>query len=348
MRLHSSPDIPQDSQPNMISITIPVFNEAKNLNELYAEIDQVMIDLGRPYEIIFVNDGSTDGSKSILRDIAKGDPHVKVINFQRNFGQTAAMMAGFDHARGAIIVPMDGDLQNDPRDIPKLLDRLDQGFDVVSGWRKFRKDSLIARKWVSQMANILISYITGVKLHDYGCSLKAYRKNILKDVRLFGEMHRFIPIYASWEGAAITEMEVNHRARTRGKSNYGLTRTYKVLLDLMFIAFMDRYLGKPIYLFGGFGVLNILIAFIAAGTSVYYKFFGEKSFIETPLPTLAAMTFITGTMCILLGFLAEMIIRIYYAIHEKTTYLVADFKNMSVPEEDSNRDVRHHGVHRSG
>lgn len=332
----------------MISITIPIFNEKENLPLLYKEIDQVMIELARPYEIIFVNDGSTDGSRRILQDLATQDPHVKVINFQRNFGQTAAMMAGFDHAKGEIIVPMDGDLQNDPKDIPRLLAKLDQGYDLVSGWRKFRKDSLIARKFVSQMANLLISWITGVKLHDYGCSLKAYRRNVIKGVRLFGEMHRFIPIYASWEGANITELEVNHRKRTRGKSNYGLTRTYKVLLDLMFIAFMDRYLGKPIYLFGGFGVLSIFIAFISAGASIYYKFFGEKSFIETPLPTLAAMTFITGTMCILLGFLAEMIIRIYYAIHEKTTYLVADFENMATDSEETTHHVRHHGIHREG
>ena len=330
----------------MISITIPIYNEKNNLRALYEELDQVMLELARPYEIIFINDGSSDGSGSLLLDLAASDPHVKVINFQRNFGQTAAMMAGFDHACGDIIVPMDGDLQNDPRDIPRLLERLDQGFDVCSGWRKFRKDSLIARKWVSIIANLLISYITGVKLHDYGCSLKAYRKDVIKGVRLFGEMHRFIPIYASWEGAAISELEVNHRPRSHGKSNYGLTRTYKVILDLMFIVFMDRYLGKPIYLFGGFGVINIAIAFIAAGTSVYYKIFGEKSFIETPLPTLAAMTFITGTMCILLGFLAEMIIRIYYAIHEKNTYLVANSKNLINSQEDPDDYVRHHGIHR--
>lgn len=330
----------------MISITIPIYNEKNNLSELHQELDLVLKGLNRPYEIIFINDGSTDGSHEVLKNLAEKDPQVRVIHFQRNFGQTAAMMAGFDHARGDIIVPMDGDLQNDPKDIPRLLAQLDQGFDVCSGWRRFRKDSLLSRKWISQIANLIISYITGVKLHDYGCSLKAYKKDVIKGVRLFGEMHRFIPIYASWEGAAISELEVNHRPRTWGKSNYGLTRTYKVALDLMFIAFMDRYLGKPIYLFGGFGCFNILIALFAASLSVYYKFFGEKSFIETPLPTLAAMTFITGTMCILLGFLAEMIIRIYYAILDKNTYLVAEVANFSLPE-DTTSHVRDHGVHRT-
>ena len=304
----------------MISVTIPVYNEEHSLRELYSELCDVMTSLDRPYEIIFVDDGSTDGSSAILDEFAFRDDHVRLIRFKRNFGQTAAMMAGFDKARGDIIVPMDGDLQNDPHDIPALLEKLDEGYDVVSGWRKRRRDP-IARKLVSRSANMLVSLISGVRLHDYGCTLKAYKRDVIKGVKLYGEMHRFIPIYARWEGAAISELIINHRARRYGRSNYGFERTYKVLLDLMVITFMDRYLGKPIYLFGGFGVINFLVAFISVLASIYFKFWGDKSFIETPLPLLAVMTFITGTMCILMGLIAEMLIRVYYEIQQKKIYL---------------------------
>ena len=307
-----------------VSITIPVYNEEGNLQQLHQEITAAMEAINRPCEVIYVNDGSRDRSAAILDQLSEGDDRVKVLHFKRNFGQTAAMMAGFDHASGDIIVPMDGDLQNDPADIPRLLEKLDEGYDLCSGWRKDRKDPLVSRRLVSQAANALISKISGVKLNDYGCSLKAYRRDVIKDVRLFGEMHRFIPIYASWEGAAITELAVNHRARVHGTSNYGLERTIKVFLDLIVIAFMDRFLGKPIYLFGGLGLLNFIVAFLAVIASIYFKIWGGKTFIETPLPLLAAMTVITGTLCILMGLLAEMLIRVYYETHHKRIYILRE------------------------
>jgi len=312
----------------MISIIIPVFNEAESLPELYHELNDVMLELGRKYEIIFINDGSSDDSRDILDRFAAQDPLVKVVHFKQNVGQTAAMMAGFDHAGGDIIVPMDGDLQHDPRDIPRLLRKLDEGYDVCSGWRKTRRDPF-TRKVVSWAANKVVSFISRVPLHDYGCTLKAYKRDVIKGVKLYGEMHRFIPIYARWEGAAITEMPIRHRARRYGRSHYGLERTYKVMLDLIVITFMDRYLGKPIYLFGGVGVLNYLVAFISVAFSIYFKIWGGKTFIETPLPLLAVMAFITGTMCILMGLLAEMLIRIYYETREKRIYMVAKSRNFS-------------------
>lgn len=318
----------------MISITIPVYNEAANIEQLMIEITQAMKKCARDYEVIFVNDGSSDGSKTVLDLLSKTDDRIKVIHFHRRFGQTAAMSAGFDHAIGDIIVPMDGDLQNDPADIPRLLEKLDEGYDVVSGWRKDRKDGLLHRRVVSWLANILISFVTSLRLHDFGCTLKAYRRDVLKDVRLYGEMHRFLPLYASWEGGRITEMIINHRARKAGHSKYGLTRTYKVLLDLTFLAFMDKFLGKPIYIFGGVGLMSFTISFLSAAASVYFKLWGDKSFIETPLPLLSTMTFVTGTMCILMGLLAEMIIRIYYEINNKTTYLVSRKCNLPMLENE--------------
>jgi glycosyltransferase involved in cell wall biosynthesis len=312
------------SEDIRVSLTIPVYNEEENLERLHEEITAAMRDLDFGYEVIYVNDGSRDRGPEILDAIAERDHRARVLHFKRNFGQTAAMMAGFDYARGQIIVPMDGDLQNDPADIPRLLARLDEGYDLCSGWRKNRKDKLISRKLVSKMANFLISRISGVRLRDYGCTLKAYRRDIIKNVRLFGEMHRFIPIYASWEGAAIDEIPVNHRPRQFGKSKYGLERTVKVVLDLIVIAFMDRFLGKPIYLFGGFGILNFFVAFLAVTAALVLKVTGLRSLIETPLPLLAVMTFITGTMCILMGLLAEMLIRVYYETHRKRIYIVKE------------------------
>lgn len=305
-----------------ISIVIPIFNEASSLRELYREINDVMTVIDGTYEIVFVNDGSSDGSTQILERLQRVDPSVRLLQLKRNYGQTAAIMAGFDHARGEIIIPMDGDLQNDPRDIPRLLEKVAQGYDMVSGWRKERKDPPLRRRLVSFLANKLISMLSGVVLNDYGCSLKAYRRDFVKGIKLYGEMHRFLPIYASWEGARISEIEVNHRARKYGKSHYGLERTYKVIFDLIVIMFMDRFLGKPLYLFGGFGLLNFTVAFLSVLIAVYFKLWGGKTFIETPLPLLAVMTFITGTMCILMGLLAEMIIRIYYETRKRKIYLV--------------------------
>lgn len=312
----------------MISITVPVFNEAESLPTLHARIRDVMVALGRPWELIFINDGSSDGSSAILDQIAAENPAAKVVHFRRNFGQTAAMMAGFDFATGDVIIPLDGDLQNDPSDIPKLLAKLDEGFDVCSGWRKDRQDNAIQRNFPSILANKLISRVSGVRLHDFGCSLKAYRSEVIKGVRLYGEMHRFLPIYAGWHGAKITEVEVNHFARTSGKSKYGLERVAKVLCDLVVVKFLDQYAEKPMYVFGGVGAVSLLISFIAGCSAVYLKFFSDKPFIETPLPLLFVMTAITGVMCVLMGLLAEMVMRTFYESQNKRVYLVHTTRNL--------------------
>ncbi|HKP46101.1 MAG TPA: glycosyltransferase family 2 protein, partial [Pyrinomonadaceae bacterium] len=245
-----------------LSIFLPVYNEEPNLPPLHAKLDEALRVLGRTAEIIYVDDGSTDGSLSVLRDLSRLDRRVRVVALKRNYGQTAAMSAGIDAARGEVLIPMDADLQNDPADIVRLLDKLDEGYDVVSGWRKNRQDKAITRKFPSMLANRLISWIGGVPLHDYGCSLKAYRRESLEDVRLYGEMHRFIPIYAAWAGARVTEIPVTHHARTMGKSKYGLSRTIKVVFDLITIKFMASYQTKPLYLFGWAGLLTFAVSLI--------------------------------------------------------------------------------------
>jgi glycosyltransferase involved in cell wall biosynthesis len=312
----------------MLSIIVPVFNEAESLPTLFARLSQVLQAIGRPWELIFINDGSTDGSKPALDQLADQNANVKVIHFKRNFGQTAALMAGIDFARGDILISMDADLQNDPADIPQFLAQLEQGYDVCSGWRKDRKDPALKRTLPSRIANFLISRISGVHLHDYGCSLKAYRKEVIKGVKLYGEMHRFIPIYASWQGAKVTEIPVTHHPRLHGASKYGLERTVKVILDLIVVKFLAQYAQKPIYVFGCVGLVSFLVAFLAAGASLYYKFFGGKSFISTPLPLLFVFTSITGVMCILMGLLAEIVIRTYYESQNKPVYLIAETRNL--------------------
>ena len=317
----------------MISIIVPVYNEAGSLPTLYDQISAVMSGLGRPWELIIVDDGSTDGSLACLRDIAARDSAVKVVSFRRNFGQTAAMMAGVDYAQGNIIIPMDGDLQNDPADIPRLLTKLDEGYDVVSGWRKDRKDKPIKRNFLSRLANHLISWISGVHLHDYGCSLKAYRKEVIKGVKLYGEMHRFIPIYASWFGARITEIPVLHHPRQHGVSKYGLERVIKVVFDLLVVKFLSKYAEKPMYIFGAAGVVSLVISFLSGLWAIYLKLFEDTSFIKTPLPLLVVLTFITGFMCILMGLLAELIIRTYYEAQGKAVYLVGETRNIEKARE---------------
>ncbi|MDD2903689.1 MAG: glycosyltransferase family 2 protein [Syntrophales bacterium] len=312
----------------MISVIIPVYNEVATIAVLYERLREVLTAIDRPWEIIFINDGSTDGSKPALDLLADKDDKVKVIHFRRNFGQTTAMMAGIDFARGDILISMDGDLQNDPADIPMFLEKLEQGFDVCSGWRKNRQDSALKRVIPSRIANFLISRISGVHLPDYGCSLKAYKKEVIKGVKLYGEMHRFIPIYASWQGARVTEIPVTHHPRRHGTSKYGLERTLKVILDLIVVKFLANYAQKPIYVFGYVGLVSILIAIAAAGASLYYKFFGNKSFISTPLPLLFVLATITGVMCILMGLLAEIVIRTYYESQNKPVYLIAGLRNL--------------------
>lgn len=311
-----------------LSVTIPVYNEADNLPTLCERLIPVLENLQMPWEVVFVNDGSSDGSAGVLDALAAGDARLKVIHFRRNAGQTAAMMAGFEYARGDIIVPMDADLQNDPQDIPLLLDQLREGYDVCSGWRKHRHDHSLRRVLPSRIANWLISKVSGVHLHDYGCSLKAYRRDVIKGVRLYGEMHRFIPIYAHWLGAKVTEAPVRHHPRVAGKSAYGLERIFKVLLDLVVVTFLDRYAQKPMYVFGGFGLLNFLVSLGAGLWAIYLKFWAGISFIQTPLPLLVVMAAITGVMCILLGLVAEMVTRTWHESKDKLTYIVGETRNI--------------------
>jgi glycosyltransferase involved in cell wall biosynthesis len=313
----------------MISITVPVFNEAESIPMLYRRVRKVMEKIGLDWELILVNDGSTDDSEAILDNLAEQDPAVKVVHFRRNFGQTAAMMAGFDFASGDVIIPMDGDLQNDPRDIPKVLEKIDEGFDCVSGWRRDRKDDALQRNLPSIMANKLISFVSGVRLHDFGCSLKAYRREIIKGVRLYGEMHRFLPIYASWHGAKICEVVVNHHERTHGRSKYGIERVLKVLLDLVVVQFLDKYGQKPMYLFGGVGFFSLLVSALCTAWAVCLKLVWHKAFIETPVPLLVIVTALMGVMCIFMGLLAEMIMRTFYESQGKSVYMVRSTRNMN-------------------
>jgi len=308
-------------------VVLPVFNESESLRELHGELRATLATWDRPFELVFVNDGSTDDSAAVLDDLSR-QPGVRVVHLRRNFGQTAALTAGIDHAKGGVIVPLDADLQNDPADIPRLVARLDEGFDVVSGWRQSRKDAAVTRVLPSRLANRLISFVTGVRLHDYGCSLKAYRRDVIDGVRLYGEMHRFIPVYAAMQGGRVTEMVVNHRPRRFGVSKYGLGRVFKVMLDLLLVKFLTSFSSKPIYLFGGFGLFCLLLSLAPIGLAVFYKLmpFGHhlhKDFVETPLPVIAAVLVVTGFLGILLGLQAEMLMRTYYESQGKRTYLVA-------------------------
>ncbi len=306
-----------------LSLFLPVLDEEENLRPMHAKIAAALDALGKSAEVIYVDDGSSDGSLEILRDIAGDDDRVRVISLRRNYGQTAAMSAGIDAAEGAILIPMDADLQNDPADIRRLLEKLDEGYDVVSGWRKNRQDKLISRKIPSQIANRVISWIGGVPLHDYGCSLKAYRRDVIQDVKLYGEMHRFIPIYAAWAGARVTEIPVDHHARTMGKSKYGISRTIKVIFDLMTIKFMASYQTKPIYVFGTFGIIAFLLAAIAGVWAVVLKFYGT-SFILTPLPVITVVMLAISVQFFLMGLLAELLVRTYHESQDKAIYAVRE------------------------
>ncbi len=324
-----------ESERPEISVFLPVYNEEENIEPLNEKLTQALDALGRPYEIIYVDDGSTDHSLTRLREIAERDERVRVIALRRNYGQTAAMSAGIDHARGEILIPMDADLQNDPADISRLLEKLDEGFDVVSGWRKDRKDRWLTRRLPSNIANRLISRISGVRLHDYGCSLKAYRRDVLSHVKLYGEMHRFIPIYAGWAGARVTEIPVNHHARNAGRSKYGLSRTIKVVFDLITIKFMSSYLTKPLYLFGMAGLTCLAVSLLSFFFALYYRFVRDVHLNRMPLATLAMIMFAMGIQFIFMGLLAEMIVRTYHESQNKPTYLVRERINI---EDDSNHE----------
>jgi glycosyltransferase involved in cell wall biosynthesis len=311
-----------------LSLIIPVFNEQESLLFLYDAIHEALKPLRQTWEVIFVDDGSRDGSLSVLTQLAKKNPrHVRVVSFRRNFGQTAAIAAGIDYAEGETIVLLDADLQNDPADIPKLLAKLDEGYDLVSGWRRYRKDNAFTRNLPSVMANWMISQVTGVHLHDYGCTLKAYRRDALEGFRLYGEMHRFIPVYAHSVGARITELPVDHHPRQFGKTKYGLDRILKVILDLLTVKFLVSYSNKPIRLFGGTGLVLI---FMSAVTLLYLfirRIFERISVLGSPLFQLGVMFFILGFQSILMGLIAELLVRTYHESQQKPTYTVRTIIN---------------------
>jgi len=306
-----------------ISIFVPVYNEEESLGILNNKIIEACSETSYSFEIIYVDDGSKDRSFEILTSFAQARSNIKVIKFRRNFGQTAAMSAGIDVAEGKVLIPMDSDLQNDPADIPRLMEKINEGYDVVSGWRKNRKDTFVNRKLPSMIANKIISWISGVDLHDYGCTLKAYKCEVLKDVRLYGELHRFIPICASWVGAKVTEIPVNHHERQFGESKYGINRTFKVILDLILMKFLTDYITKPIYFFGGTAFLSIVISMLAFAGSVVMKIFQAVDFDDTPLPLLGAMFFTVSIQLFMMGILADMIMRTYYESQDKRIYSVA-------------------------
>ena len=293
----------------------------KELSQAIAQFD---------YEIIAINDGSKDDSFAVLKTYAERDKRIKVINFKYNCGQTAAINAGIQNASGDIIVFMDSDLENLPSDIPQMIEKLNEGYDVVSGWRKDRwQGQFLTRKLPSLIANKLISKISGVNLHDYGCTLKVYKREVIKDVKLYGQMHRFIPVYCKWQGGKVTEMPVQYQPRKYGASNYGMGRTFKVLLDLVVIKFLDRYMQRPMHFFGGVGFLSILASFLSFFLALFFKLSGEKDFVQTPLPIFTAMFFIVGLLMILMGVIAEMIMRTYYESQNIFSYTIKDKINFN-------------------
>lgn len=310
-----------------LSVLVPVYNEEENLADLGKEIREALSSID--YEVLFVDDGSTDRSHEELKKLSKTEERFKIVRFATNFGQTSATAAGIDHARGELIALLDSDLQNDPRDIPKMMAILDEGYDVVSGWRRDRKDPWLTRRLPSQMANALISAVTGIRLHDYGCTLKLYRAEFLKPLRIYGEMHRFIPAFAGMNGARITEMEVNHRPRTRGTSKYGLMRIFKVILDLLTVKFIDLYLAKPNYLFGGGGFAMMLLGAAFGGWTLYKKFWLGIFVKDQPMFQVSIFCLLIGIQLILLGLLAEILIRTYYEVRGKRNYFVREKTGLS-------------------
>ena len=306
-----------------VSIVVPLLNEQDNIELLHSQITDALTDKYN-YEVIYVDDGSTDDSIVALIRLQQDDSRARIIRFRKNFGQTAALSAGFAHARGEIIVALDADLQNDPADIPKMIDKLHEGYDVVSGWRKKRHDKAITRRFPSKIANWLISTITGVKLHDYGCTLKAYRREVLAETKLYGEMHRFIPALASWSGANIAEIVVNHRPRTAGVAKYGIGRTWKVLLDLITVNFLGSFSTKPIYVFGGLGLLSAIGSIVFAFAVVYQKIAGGVDMTGNPLLIVTAVSVIATIQFILMGLLAELLVRTYHESQNRPTYVIRE------------------------
>ncbi len=317
-----------------ITVVLPVLNEQDNIGPLHQQITEALIDK-YDYEIVFIDDGSSDDSLSVLTRLQKDDKRVQIISFRKNFGQTAALSAGFTHARGNIIVAMDADLQNDPADIPKMIAKLDEGYDVVSGWRKKRHDNAITRLLPSKIANWLISCITGVKLHDYGCTLKAYRREVLAETKLYGEMHRFIPALASWSGATIAEMVVNHRPRTAGSTKYGLARTWKVILDLITVKFLLSFSTKPIQLFGGWGLISFFLGSLSGLAVILMKIIKKTDMTGNPLLYLSILFVVISAQFILMGLLAELLVRTYHESQNRPTYVIKEI--IGRPEENGEK-----------
>ena len=307
-----------------ISIVIPVFNEAENLEELHRELAGALQKTGRPFDVILIDDGSTDSSWAVLRSLQQKDGRVKLIRLRRNFGQTAALAAGFDHARGEIIVSLDADLQNDPNDIPSLIQKIDQGYDIVSGWRRSRKDKFFSRRVPSVIANTLISRLTRVRLHDYGCTLKAFRSEVIKNVKLYGELHRFIPAIASQLGVRISEVEVNHRPRKHGKSKYSIFRFTKVILDMMTVKFLLSYSTRPLQIFGLLGLGSGLLGFLISLWLSYQRLVLKVSVANRPLLLLGVLLIVIGIQFITLGLMAEIMVRVYHESSGKTIYVVRE------------------------
>lgn len=306
-----------------LSVIIPIYNEEKNIAELYQRVKKVLSNLTDDHEIIAVNDGSVDGSYQELEKISQIDNKFKVVNFRKNFGQTAALSAGVDMSKGEVIIPIDADLENLPEDIPSLLDKLKEGYDVVSGWRKDRwREKFLTRRLTSHIANFFISRMVGLKLHDYGCTMKAYKKDIIKGVKLYGDMHRFIPAYVMWYGARITEIPIRYEPRRHGKSKYGIGRTFRVILDILTVKFLTNYLNRPMHFFGRIGFWLFFFSILSGLLAFYFKFVLGISFILTPLPLLTVFLIILGIQFILMGLLAEILIRTYYESQSKPVYLV--------------------------
>ena len=317
-----------------ISVVIPIYNEEENLTLLYDEVTEVMKSMDSSYEILFVDDGSTDTSLAILQSMQAADPHVAVIQFRRNFGQTAAMSAGFDYASGDVIITMDGDLQNDPHDIPRFIDKIEEGFDVVTGWRHERKDKFLSRRLPSIIANKIISWTTGVALHDYGCTLKAFRREVIKSIRLYGEMHRFIPAIASGMGISFTEIKVNHRARRFGTSKYGISRTIRVVLDLITVKFLLSYATRPIQIFGLLGVISGTAGFFIALIMTIQRQFFSVPLSDRPLLLLAILLIFIGIQFVSIGLIGELQARTYHETQEKPVYYVKEVYGLQQQESD--------------
>jgi glycosyltransferase involved in cell wall biosynthesis len=314
-----------------ISVVIPLRNESPNVPQLYRELTEALEAFGRPYEILLVDDGSTDDTFELLAQLQATDARLRIIRFRRNFGQTAAFAAGFAHARGRFIVTSDGDLQNDPRDIPAMVEKAERGPDIVAGWRKNRKDPFINRRLPSMIANWIISQATGVKLHDYGCSLKVFRADVVKSMRLYGEMHRFLPAIAAEQGVQILEHVVNHRKRLHGSSKYGISRTVRVVLDLMTVKFLSSYSTRPLQMFGGVGLAMVTAGTLVSAWLVYVKFVQQEGIADRPLLLLGVLMILGGIQLVMTGLLGEMLSRTYHESQDKPTYVIREIREAVAP-----------------